>query len=122
MDRSLKRISWFRPAAFCSRDFILFGDNVPANKAASVFKFLIPKNVTTFITILYSADLSAPEYFLFPSVKIKFKGLQFADVSEIQEATIVQLNYVQKETFSAAFEKLYYSAKACIYASGVYFE
>ena len=53
---------------------------------------------------------------------MKLKGLHFADVAEIQEAVPDELNEVQKEEFSAAFQKIYESAKACIYASWVYFE
>ena len=44
------------------------------------------------------------------------------DVAEIQEAVTDELKKVQKEEFSAAFQKLYNCAKACIYASGAYFE
>jgi len=33
-----------------------------------------------------------------------------------------ELKKVQKEEFLAAFQKLYDRAKACIYASGAYFE
>jgi len=33
-----------------------------------------------------------------------------------------KLKKVQKEEFSAAFQKLYYHTKACIYANGAYFE
>jgi hypothetical protein len=47
MDRLLKRIQRVRPAAFCSRDFFLLHDIASAHKAASVCKFLTPKNVTT---------------------------------------------------------------------------
>jgi len=43
MDRPLKRIQRVRPAAFCSRDFFLLNDNVPAHKAVSVCQFLTPK-------------------------------------------------------------------------------
>ena len=50
---------------------------------------------------------------------MKLKGLHFADVAEIQEA---ELKKVQKEEFSAGFQKLYDCAKACIYANGTYFE
>jgi hypothetical protein len=53
---------------------------------------------------------------------MKLKGLHFADVAEIQEAVTDELKKVQKEDFSAAFQKLYESTKACIYASGAYFE
>jgi len=50
------------------------------------------------------------------------KELHFADVTEIQEGVTVELKKVQKEEFSAAFQKLYDCTKICIYASGAYFE
>ena len=53
---------------------------------------------------------------------MKWKGLHFADFAEIQEAVTDELKKVQKEEFLAAFQKLYDRAKACIYASGAYFE
>jgi hypothetical protein len=57
-------------------------------------------------------------------LKIKLKGLHFADVPEIQEAVIDELKKVQKWEFSAAFQTLYGRAKACIlvYASEAHFE
>jgi len=53
---------------------------------------------------------------------MKLKGLHFVDVAEIQEAVTDELKEVQKEEFSAAFQKLYDCAKACMYADGAYFE
>jgi hypothetical protein len=53
---------------------------------------------------------------------MKLKGIHFADVAEIQEAVTEELKKVQKEEFSAAFQKLYDHAKACIHASGAYFK
>jgi histone-lysine N-methyltransferase SETMAR len=124
MDRLLKRIQRVRPAAFCSRDFFLLHDNAPAHKAASVCQFLTPKNVTTLYQPPYSPDLSPPDYFLLPKLKMKLKGLHSADVAVIQEAVTDELKKGQKEEFSAAFQKLYDRAKACIhvYANGAYFE
>jgi len=55
-------------------------------------------------------------------LKMKLKGLHFADVAEIQEAVTDELQKVQTEVFSAVFQKLYDRAKACIYANGAYFE
>ena len=49
---------------------------------------------------------------------MKLKGLQFVNVAEIQEAVTDELKKVQKDEFSAAFQKLYDCAKAC----GAYFE
>jgi hypothetical protein len=45
---------------------------------------------------------------------MKLRGLQFADVFEIQEAVIDELKKVPKEEFSAAFQQLYDRAKAFI--------
>ena len=122
MDHLLKRIQRVRPAAFCSRDFFLLHDNVPAHKIASVCQFLTPKNVTTLHHLPYSPDLFPPDYFTLAKLKIKLKRLHLADVAEIQEAVNNELKKVQQEEFSAAFHKLYDRAKACIYASGAYFE
>ena len=46
------------------------------------------------------------------------------DVAEIQEAVTDELKKVQKEEFSAAYQKLYNRTKACIhvYGNGAYFE
>jgi hypothetical protein len=59
---------------------------------------------------------------MFPKLKMKLKGLHFVDVAEIQEAVTDELKKVQKEEFSAAFQKMYDHAKACVYANGAYFE
>jgi len=123
IDRLLKRIQRFRPAAFCCLYiFFLLHDNAPAHKAASVCQFLTPKNITTPYHPPYSPDLSPPDYFLFPKLKIKLKGLHFPHFAEIQEAVTDELNKAQKDEFSAAFQKLYDRARACICANRAYFE
>jgi len=106
MDRLLERIQRFCPAAFCSLEFFLLHDNGPAHKPASVCQFLTPKNVTTLYHTPYSPDLSPLDYFLFPKLKMKLKGLHFADVATIQEAVADELKKVQKQEFSAAFQTL----------------
>ena len=90
----------------------------PPTKLQVFANFLPKKMLQPFITPLpppYSPDLSMPDYFLFPKLKMKLKGLHFADVAEIQEAVTDELKKVQKEDFLAAFQKLYDRAKACIY-------
>ena len=42
---------------------------------------------------------------------MKLQGLHITDVAEIQEAVTEELKEVQKEEFSAAFQKLYDRAK-----------
>jgi hypothetical protein len=53
---------------------------------------------------------------------MKLRGLHFENVAEVQEAVTDELKKVQKDEFSAAFQKLYDCAKACIYANGAYFQ
>jgi hypothetical protein len=76
-----------------------------------------------FITSLppYSPELSLPDYFLFPKLKMKLKGLHFADAAQIQEAITDELKMVQKREFLATFQELYGCTKACIYANGACF-
>jgi hypothetical protein len=65
-----------------------------------------PKKVTTLYHPPYCPDVSPPDYVLFPKLKMKLKGLHFTDVAEIQETIPDELKKVQKEEFSAAFQKL----------------
>jgi hypothetical protein len=84
VDRLPKRIYLFRPAAFCSQDFFLLHDNAPAHEAA--FANFWPKKYYNPLSPPYSPDLSPPDYFQFPKLKMKLKELHFADVAEIQES------------------------------------
>jgi hypothetical protein len=82
MDCLLKCIQRVRPAVFCSRDFFLLHDNMPAHKATSVCHFLFLKCYNPYRPP-YSPDLSPPGYFLFLKLKMELQGLHFADVAEI---------------------------------------
>jgi len=83
---------------------------------------LTPNNVTALYHPPYSPDLSPPDYFLFPELKMKLKRLHFLDVLEIHEAVTDELKKVQKEEFSASLQNLSDRGKGCIYANGAYFE
>jgi len=71
--------------------------------------------ITNFPPPPYSPDLSPPDYFFSPKLKMMLKGPNCADVAEIQEAVTDELKKFQKEEFSAAFQKAYDGAKAYIY-------
>jgi len=125
MDRLLKRIHRVCPAAFCSQDFFLLHDNVPAHKAASVCQFLTTNNVATLYHPAPPQTLSrfiSTRPFSVPQFENEVKRTHFVDVAEIREVITDELKKAQKEEFLAAFQKLYDHAKACIYASGAYFE
>ena len=106
MNRFLKCIQQVHPAVFCSQDCFLLHNNVPDHKARNVCKFLYQTNFTALYYPLYSPDISPPDYFLFPKLKMKLKVLHFVDVAEIEEAVTDELKKIQKEEFLAAFQKL----------------
>ena len=54
-------------------------------------------------------------------MKMKLKGIHFADGAEIKEAVTDNLKNFQKEEFLAAFPKLYDRTKAHIYTNLAYF-
>ena len=85
-----------------------------------VFANFWPQNCYIPLPPPYSPALSPPDYFRFLKLKIKLKGLRFADAVAIKVAVTDELKRLQKEEISAAFQKLYDRAKACIYAKGAY--
>jgi hypothetical protein len=110
-DRHLKRIQRVRPAGFCSRDIFLLQDNAPAHKAASVCQFFTHKNVTIFITPLSSRFISA-RLFSVPQVENEVIRTPLCGCCSVQKSVPVEVNKVQKEEFSAGFQKLYDSANS----------
>jgi hypothetical protein len=105
---------------FCSREYFLLHDNAPAHKAASICQFFIPKKCYNPLSPPVLSRLLSARLFSVPQVENE--ALHFADVAEMQEAVTDELKKSKKEEFSAAFQKLYDRANACIYAKGAYFE
>jgi len=60
-----------------------------------VFANFWPQECYNHLSPPYPPDLSPLEYFLFTELKMKLKGLHFADVAEIQEAVTDELKKVQ---------------------------
>jgi hypothetical protein len=56
-----------------------------------------PKKCYNPLSPPYFPDLSPPDYYLFPRLKMKLKGFHFADVAEIQDAATDELKKFQKE-------------------------
>ena len=70
----------------------------------------------------YSLDLSLPDYFLFPKLKLKMKGKRYESKEEIESAVTRELDNIQVEAFQKAFTNLYTRAKRCIELRGDYVE
>jgi hypothetical protein len=94
----------------------------PGPTKLQVFANFLPPKSYNPLSPPYSPNFSPPDYFLFRKLKTKLKELHFADVAEIQVAVADVLKVVNKEEFSAAFQKLYDGAKCHICANVAYFE
>jgi len=81
-----------------------------------------PKKCYNPLSPLVLSSFISVRLFSVPQLENAVKRLHFSVVVEIQEAVTDELKKVQKEEFSAAFQKLYDHAKAYIYANGAYFE
>jgi len=62
----------------------------------------------------YSPDLSPPDYFLFPKLKMKLKDDHFITIETIQEAVTEKFKNIPETGFSWAMEKLGDRTKSCI--------
>jgi hypothetical protein len=120
MDSLLKRIQRVRPSAFRSWDCLSLHNSAPAHKAA--FANFWPKKCYNPLSPPILSRFISARLFSVPQVENEVKRTQFADVAELQVAVTDELKKVQKEEFSAALQKLYDSAKTCMYANGAYFE
>jgi hypothetical protein len=67
-------------------------------------------------------DVSPPDYFLSPKVKLNMKGARFDTIEEIQKAVTDKLSKIPVEDFSNAMKKLETRANLCITSNGPYFE
>jgi histone-lysine N-methyltransferase SETMAR len=102
---------------------ILRRENCAQDSAAIIRKFLSQKQVATLNLTPpppYSPDLSPPDYFLFPKVKLQLKGARFDTSEGIQKAVTDQLNKIQ--TRSNAMKNLETSVNLCITTNGSHSE
>jgi hypothetical protein len=94
--------------------------NDPAHSAPKIRQFLNQKQVETLNHLPYSPDLSLPDYFLFPKVKLQLKGARFNTNEESQKDVTDQLNKIPAEDISNAMKKLETRANLCITSNRSY--
>jgi len=69
-----------RPELWRSGDWFLLHDNAPAHTSLSVTRCLASLGWTVVPHPPYSPDLAPCDFFLFPTIKKKLKGMRFATV------------------------------------------
>ncbi len=70
----------------------------------------------------YSPDLSPPDYFAFPKLKMELKGDQYATISDIQTSVTTKLKTISLTDSSPAMQQLEDRTNQCIVVNGDYIE
>ena len=70
----------------------------------------------------YSPDLAPSDFFLFPKLKMKFKGRRFQMVEEIQAESQAVLNTLGENDFQECFKNWQCRWDHCQALEGDYFE
>ncbi len=114
----LARMHHARKELYNSEDWFFLHDNAPAHAAIIVRQYLAKIGVTCLSHQSYSPDLSPPDYFLFPKLKMPMKGKCYTSSESIQEEVRRVLRSIQQEDFSRAFQRLYKRSQSCITLNG----
>ncbi|PNF21909.1 hypothetical protein B7P43_G03600 [Cryptotermes secundus] len=111
-----------RPEKWRTNDWVLHHDNARPHTAYSVQEILAKNKMAVVPHPPYSPDLAPCDFFLFPKMKIKLKGLRFDTAEEIQVNTQTVLNILTKKDLQDAFEKWQKRWDRCMRSQGNYFE
>ncbi len=122
LNRLLQRMRRVRPELLDSGNWFLLHDNAPSHKSIIVQQFLARRQVVCIDHPPYSPDLSPPDFFLFPKIKLKMKGQRYESIEAIEAAVTRELNLIETEAFQKAFTDLYARSKQCIELGGDYVE
>jgi hypothetical protein len=99
--------------------WILHHDNGLAHDALAVREFLAKQLIMKLDNPPHSPDLSP---WLFPELKIAFKGHRFSDIADIQGHAMTIPQSIPEEEFQKCFEQCKHRLTKCIGAQGDYFE
>ena len=122
LERLWKRICRVRPEYWAPGSWFLLHNNAPVHRAVAVQEFLAQKQVWVLHHLPYSPYLSPCDYFLFPKLKLPWKGRVFEDVQDIQAAVTLNLRAIPQEDVQRSFQSLLDRATRCINVEGMYFE
>jgi transposase len=78
-------------------------DNAPAHTALSIRQFLATHPIPTIPQPPYSPNLSPPDVFLFPKLKITLKGGRFQTVEDIITNAANDLKAIPQTSFKQRF-------------------
>jgi hypothetical protein len=102
--RRLKENVWRkRPVKWHNNCWALHHDDMPAHTSLLVWQFFTSTKTTVIPHPPYSPDLAPCDFFLFPKMKLKLKGLGFESIEEIQAESQDVMKMLTKNDFQRCF-------------------
>lgn len=105
-----------------ARGSLLHHDNAPAHTSRAVVDFLAKEHIQLLGHPPYSPDLAPCDFFVFPEVKRKMRGVRFESPEAAVEAFIQHVKGVPASDWSSCFAKWFERMQLCIDFAGEYFE
>ena len=104
-----------------SRTMILH-DNLSTHKTGVVTKYLKENKVTSLLHPVYSSDLAACDFWLFPRLKEILAVHKYTSIQDLFKAINSELRGIPKEEYSADIQQWLRRLQLCIDREGEYFE
>ena len=104
------------------RGLLLHQDNAPAHRANQTRQFLEEQGVQEVGHPPYSPDLAPCDFFVFPHVKSKLRGIRFESPEAAVQAFIDGVESIPSSAWADCFAKWFQRMERCIQCNGEYFE
>lgn len=101
---------------------ILHHDNASSHTARTTIEYLETLKVSTMKPPPYSPDLAPCDFFLFPKIKDKMRGITFSSSDEAVEQYKNLVSEVSLEEWHHCFKEWFHRMQKCINIKGEYFE
>lgn len=111
-----------RPQQWRSGQWWFHQDNAPCHKSMLVTTWMADRGMKPVQHPPYSPDLAPCDFFLFPRMKDRLRGIRFQSTEEMKKASENYLKGLQKKDFEEVFQDWKRRMEKCIDAGGNYFE
>ena len=111
-----------RPQQWRSGQWWFHQDNAPCHKSLLVTTWMADRGMKPVQHPPYSPDLAPCDFFLFPRMKDRLRGIRFQSTEEMKKASENYLKGLQKKDFEEVFQDWKRRMEKCIDAGGNYFE
>jgi transposase len=101
------------PEMWTVRSWLLHHNNVPARTALSIRQFLAKHSIPTLPQPSYSPELSPPDFFLFPKLRITFKRKRFQIMEDIITNVTNDLKAIPQTSFGTVLPKVEKAVHCC---------